>query len=205
MHLCTECMAGHGVPAKEYTLTYALACAYSAIHTTHNQLHRSSVAGSLDLGWHCEHVFLVLVAGCSAGVPEIKALYLEPPFFPVVTREQLRAKAVVVHCVVDFKCSNVTIFEYSVGVAIDGDVPCVTNLPADSVKNIHNATNILSRHWRAKDIIDPDGDAMFTVQCFIVGHGCPCNDVINNKNPGQYSSRQLIIGDSKLFSRSLQC
>lgn len=137
-------------------------------------------------------------------MPEIKALYLEPSFFPVVTQEQLRAKAVVVHCVVDFKCSNVTIFEYPVGVAIDGDVPCHTNLPA-GVKNIHNATNVISRQWRAKDIIDPDGDGMFTAQCFIVGHGCPCNDVINNKILGQYSSTQFIIEDSKLSSRSVLC
>lgn len=203
MRLCTECMAGRGVPVKEYTLMYVLACAYSATHHPHPASLCSY--SSLDLGWHCEHVRVpCCVAGCSAGVPEIKALYLEPSFFPVVTREQLRAKTVVVHCVVDFKCSNVTILQYSVGVAIDGDVPCDTNLPA-GVNYIHNATSIISRPWGAKDIIDPDSDAMFTAQCFVVGHGCVCNDVINNKIPGQYSSAHLIIEDSKLFSRSLLC
>lgn len=131
-------------------------------------------------------------------MPEITGLYLEPPLYPVVTRDQLRARAVDANCVVDFKCPGVTIFDYSVGLAIDGDIPCSTNLPAE-VKNIHNATRSISREWTAVDV-DPDGDAMFTVQCFIVGNGCPCNDVINNKIAGQYSVIQSIIDDSESLS-----
>lgn len=128
-------------------------------------------------------------------MPEITDLFLEPSLFPLVTRDQLRARPVVAHCVVDFKCPAVTIFDYSVGVAIDGDVPCSTDLPAE-VENIHNTTNVISRQRTAADI-DPDHDSLFTVQCFIVGNGCPCNDVINNKIAGQYSIAQLLIDDSK--------
>lgn len=137
---------------------------------------------------------------CGGGEPEITDLYLEPSLLPVVTRAQLRAKDVVAHCVVDFKCPGVSIVQsgYSVGVAIDGVVPCTKDLPA-SVVATDNSTKMISTQWTATDI-DPDGDGMFIVQCFVVGNGCPCNEVIQNQIKGQYAVIRLVINDGKYSS-----
>ena len=127
---------------------------------------------------------------------------------PVVTRAQLKAQEVVAHCVVDFKCpgsggnSDILDNGYTVGVAIDGVVPCTIDLIPDAIAT-HNSTKVISMQWKPT-VVDPDGDGLFVVQCFVVGSGCPCNQVIENQTAGRYAVTRLLIDDSKYtFNSSL--